>query len=331
MKIRFIPYQPHCFAFGGFEIQMLAAFDAISGLDADIKKLDWWSRDRNFDIAHCWGLDLANYENVKWAKRSGKKVIVTALVGYYETAIQKLKFNISSQIYKERLIKEMAVNIDGFIVLNALQGKIIHEHYKIPYDRIFVVPNIVHESFFEYSKSENQDQNYTLIVGNVCKRKNQLNLAKACIQAGIELVIIGPVIGGEEEYGKQLELLISDQPNIKWIKGLPENSPELLSYYRKCHIFALPSFVEQQPISLLEAAVLKKPLLISDLAYGKQEFYKNSYLVNPNSISSIKDGLLAIHQSYESYLPDPERLQSCTSENVGKAYVSAYKSILGVH
>jgi len=324
MKIKFLPYQPHCFAFGGFEIQMLSAFKALESLGVNVEKMDVWSRDNDYQIAHCWGLDLANYENVKWAKKSGKIVVITALVGYYEDMVDRIKFRISSSFYKERLIKEMVTYIDRFVVLNELQAKIIHEHYGIAKDRIHIIPNIVDERFYQIANESPIISDYVLIVGNVCTRKNQLALAKACVLENLKLIIIGGVLRGEEGYGEQLTQIVNNNVNISWIKGLKENSDELLDYYKKCSIFALPSFIEQQPISLLEAAVMNKPLIIANKAYGKQKYYENSYLVNPKSVRSIQNGLRKVINDKSSYLPNQNLLKECKSENVGRAYMEVY-------
>jgi len=325
MKVKFLPYQPHCFAFGGFEIQMLSALKALENAGVDVEKMNVWSRDNDYQIVHCWGLDLANYENVKWAKKSGKMVVVTALVGYYEALVEKLKFTISSSFYKERLIKEMVTYIDRFVVLNELQANIIHEHYGVTREKIHVIPNIVDEKFYQIATENTIIADYVLIVGNVCTRKNQLALAKACVLENLQLTIIGGVLRGEEGYGEQLQQIVDNNANITWIKGLKENSAELLDYYKKCSIFALPSFIEQQPISLLEAAVMNKPLIIANKAYGKQKYYQNSYLVDPGSVKSIQDGLRKVINDKSSYLPDQDLLKECKSENVGKAYMEVYQ------
>jgi hypothetical protein len=53
--VRVIPAQPHCFAFGGFEIQMLAAMESAWAAGADVAPLDYWRREADFDLLHFWG------------------------------------------------------------------------------------------------------------------------------------------------------------------------------------------------------------------------------------------------------------------------------------
>src|SRR3569623_2271318 len=61
MRVKFFPWQPHCFAFGGFDMQMLDTLDSIKNVGVDASKLDIWSRDNNFDIIHLWGVGMLNY------------------------------------------------------------------------------------------------------------------------------------------------------------------------------------------------------------------------------------------------------------------------------
>lgn len=327
MEIKFLPYQPHSFAFGGFEIQMLSTFNAIKQLGLNVNKLDVWDRDDNFDILHCWGLDMGNYENVYWAKRANKKVVVTALLNYYESNIQKFKFYLSSLIYKQRLIKEMLPSIDMVVVVNDKQAEVCRNILKIPNQKVSIIPNVVDDKFFNYKQSSNSENPYILAVGNICNRKNQVSLAKSCLEAKIPLLLIGKVLNGEEKYADELNNIIKQSNNITWIKGLKENSDELIKYFANCTALALPSFAEQQPIALLEAAVLRKPLIIADRAYARQKYYNNSQLVNPDSISSIKTGLKNVMDNPVSYIPDIQPLLECKSANVANAYSNVYHRI----
>jgi len=328
--VRYLPYQPHCFAFGGFELQMLSTYNAVKSTGLNIQKMDVWDRDDKFNILHCWGLGLGNYENVFWARKSKKKVVVTALSTHFETLKDIVKFNISSLVYKQRLVKEMAQNVDVLVVLNDLQADIYHKFYKVPKSKIRIIPNIVNDAFFNLrDKAMNSGNNdYLLCVGNICARKNQVLLASACAEKNIPLVLIGKTIPGEEQYEKRLKAIIENNANITWINGLKENSDELVDYFVNCKAFALPSFNEQQPISLLEAAILNKPLIIADLDYAKQKYYKNSFLVNPKSLTSIKNGVQIVMQNPETYIPDYDLLLNCKDTNVAKSYADIYINLV---
>lgn len=335
MKIKLLPYQPHCFAFGGFEIQMLSTLSAIQEQDVDAEMMDVWSKDQNFDILHCWGLGVANYENIYWAKQAGKKVIVTALLPYYDSLKEKLKYVASSLIYKAKLMHEMANLVDHFVVISDIQAEVLSKYFNVNKKRISVIPNIVNDKFYSINKDQalkfNQKfntSNFILSTGNIRKIKNQVNLAKACEVNGKELVIIGKVFHGEEEYASELERIVDANKNILWIKGLEQNSDDLVHAYAACKIFALPGHDERQPISLLEAAAASKPLLIANRTYAKQKYYKNAKLVDPDSPMLISKAILDIESNLNRFLVPKHILEECRAENVGKAYSDVYKTLL---
>lgn len=333
MKVKYVPSQPHCFAYGGFEIQMLSTLDAAIKSGVHAEKIDIWSRDNDFDILHCWGLGFHHYENIRWANHARKKVVLTALLSYYETFNERLRHLFSTYIKKAQYYIQIANMADAVVVVNELQADACLKYFKVPSNKIHVIPNIVHAKYFENKLDNSFSQkynlsNYVLIVGSVCARKNQLNLINACIKANIKLVVIGRLMEGEEAYGKQIEIAIEGNSNIIWIPGLTPNSDELVSAYQGSSVVALPSYIEQQPITLLEAVAMQKPLLMSNRAFSKQKYYQNAMCVSPESVDAIADGLKKISSEPSKYIPSLLTIEECREESVGNAYHQLYRSIL---
>ncbi|GAB3932137.1 glycosyltransferase family 4 protein [Mucilaginibacter myungsuensis] len=331
MKIKYLPLQAHCFAYGGFDIQMLSTSNAINDLNVVIEKMDIWNRDAEFDILHCWGLGLSHSESYHWAKRSGKKLVATILMHDTESFYDKFRFKISSLLYKQRMITELLRMPDKIVVVNEMQADFCNLCYKVPSKKIHVIPNVIGDVFFERSLkvSEQPKEQYILTVGNICQRKNQIALAQACIAGNFKLVIVGKVMDGENVVGAELAQLVNDNKDIlSWIPELKENSEELVDYYQNCLLFALPSHVEQQPISMLEAAVLQKPILTADRRYARQKYYQNAKLVNPSLVGSIKDGIDDILRSPLKYTTDKNVLLECRSKNIGESYKRLYSELL---
>ena len=145
-----------------------------------------------------------------------------------------------------------------------------------------IIPNIVEDSFFkppnfDFKKKYGIEQ-YVLCTGNICARKNQYNLALACINLNLNLVLIGNVLDGENMYGDKLAALEKEHQNIKWIRHMESGSDELVSAYYNCAVYALPSNSETQPISALEAVAMEKPLVLLDRRYAHQSFYVNAVI-----------------------------------------------------
>ncbi|MEJ2883672.1 glycosyltransferase family 4 protein [Pedobacter sp. GR22-6] len=333
-KVTYFPLQAHCFAFGGFEVQMLSAFKAVKNFGYDglsLSKVDVWSRIADFDVAHFWGLEIDNFSNLIWAKKSGKKVVLTALFGYYETFLLKAKNFASRYLHAGRFRLEMLKYVDILVVVSDEQKILANKYYGFSEDRIIVIPNIVSNEFMTLTKRVLPlglpFQQYVLCVGNVCQRKNQEILIDAVVKLGLNLVLVGKPIAGERSYVSRVEEKVNLNKNIIWIEGLREGSEELVSLVQNCSVFALPSFSETQPISMLEAAFCAKPLLTGNRAYAKQKFYQNAMLVNPNSLSAIQIGLESVVRDPIKYVSPSIYLTECTEEAVGQAYSNIYLSI----
>lgn len=328
--VRVVPLQPHCFAFGGFELQMIGAMESARSVGANVATLDFWSKDASFDVLHLWGLSLEHKETIYWAHLAGKKVLVSALVNYPGWK-QRLRLLASWLLGPARLRKQMLSWIDGVTVVNELQKNYLAYSIGFPAEKIFVIPNIVDEIFFS-GEDDNSDfdvglEDYVICTGNICARKNQLSLACACKQIGVPLLIVGDVLLGEESYGKKLTDEISGCSSIRWIRGLAPASENLASAYKRATVFALPSYSEQQPISALEAAAARKPLLLADRPYARQKLYANAALVNPASIGSIAETLRKVLDAPSRYCPPADMLEKCRYRNVGKNYLAAYENL----
>jgi glycosyltransferase involved in cell wall biosynthesis len=332
MKVSFFPYQAHCFAFGGFENLINSTFNSLKLINVEVSKIDFWSEFDNFEIAHFWGFGPPNFENIKWAKRKNIKIVVTTIVPDYSSFLELFKYYLSYFLGKNKQFYELLKLVDAFVVTSERSMEIAINLFKLPKDKVFLIPNTLLESYY---KSYSDDQlklfafkDYVFTIGNVCNRKNQIRLAKACIKLNLNLLIVGPVLAGEEVYGKELDDLILLSSNIYWIREMKRDSIELISAYKSSLLFALPSFDEQQPTSAQEAGLLGKPILLSNLPYAKQIFYKNACLVNPQSVDSIAIGLLEIIKNPEKFIPPYDVFNDCRSTNVANQYLKIYNKIL---
>jgi glycosyltransferase involved in cell wall biosynthesis len=252
--VRVVPYQPHCFAFGGFEVQMLSAMESARAAGVDIAPLDFWRREPDFDVAHLWGLDLQHHSTVRWASAGNKKIVLSALVSYpgWNTW---LRHKVSLAMGPARLRKHMLAEISCITVVNFEQARYLVSTVGFPAEKVTVVPNIVDDIFFAVGSGTEAVtfglENYVLCVGNICRRKNQLALVNACRKLGVPLLLVGNILTGEELYGHAVEEAIAAGQDFRWIQRLEPGSEAVAGAYRSAAVFALPSYLEQQPISAL--------------------------------------------------------------------------------
>jgi glycosyltransferase involved in cell wall biosynthesis len=329
MKIKYFPYQPHSLAFGGFDLQMLNAFKSVKELGVDVSKIDLWCKDKDYDIIHLWGIGPHNYNVIKWAKKSQKLLVATVLVPYFDTIRSIISYYRYSLSLPHKELVYYYNQVDKIVVVNDIQRDVLIRYYKISKSKITVIPNIIEDNFFQkpllnfcykYNIS-----NYVLCTGNICSRKNQYNLALACLKLNLKLVIIGDVLSGEESYSYKLLNLIANNNNIIWIKGLPNGSDELAAAYYYCSVFALVSRDETQPISMLEATAYARPIVTLDKAYAKQKFYSNTYFSKSDKQVDIINALSLAYNSNGTCIN--QSVQECQSVNVGKSYKNLYESL----
>jgi glycosyltransferase involved in cell wall biosynthesis len=331
VKVKYFPCQPHCFAFGGFDLQMLNTLDAVIKAGVEASKLDIWSRDNDFDILHLWGVGPHNYHLIDWAKKAGKKIVATVLSPYYDTFKSKLGFYYRHFFpdYVGQLIHYYQI-IDKIIVLNNLQLNVLNKYYRVPASKMEIIPNIIEDKYFDIPEFDFKKKyginNYVLCTGNISSRKNQYNLALACINLKINLVLIGNILDGELAYGKQLETIIADHKNILWIRELPKASEELVAAYYNCSVYALPSKEETQPISAFEAAAMRKPLVLIDRMYAHQSFYQGAVLSKSPSVKNIETALKHAMTMNVLQEMNPELL-NCKEKVVGNKYKMCYLNL----
>jgi len=260
------------------------------------------------------GMGLDHGYTVTWGNEAGKKTVLSALVDYPGWK-SWLRHQAPLLMELARLLESMLATLDCITVVNEAQAKFFVDTVRFPAEKLAVVPNVVEDIFFEKvdatSGAAFGAENYVLCVGNVCQRKKQLSLSAACRKPGVPLLLVGKVLPGEEEYEKSVAEALFTCHNSRWIHWLSPGSRELASAYRDARVFALLSRTEQQPISALEAAAMRKPLVLADRPWAKQEFYEHAVLADSRSTDAIAGALRKALDKPDSYCPPASVLQQC--------------------
>jgi 1,2-diacylglycerol-3-alpha-glucose alpha-1,2-galactosyltransferase len=154
---------------------------------------------------------------------------------------------------------------------------------RIKQERIVFIPNYVDESKFATKVSNTsirkqwQFKRFTVLgVGQVQHRKGVLDFIEVAKKLpAIDFVWAGGfsfkgMTAGYEELKK-----VMDNPpsNVRFLGIVPREKMNEL--YHGCDLFFLPSFDELMPMSVLEAAVCDKPILLRDLELYQPVFFKH--------------------------------------------------------
>ena len=186
-------------------------------------------------------------------------------------------------------------------------------------ERITFIPNYVDESKFVMNTSiasirKNwQFKRFTVLgVGQVQHRKGVLDFVEVAKKLpGIDFVWAGGfsfkgMTAGYDELKK-----IMEQPpsNVRFLGIVPREKMNEL--YHGCDLFFLPSFDELMPMSVLEAAVCDKPILLRDLELYEPVFFKH-YLSahNVDGFVKIIEQLSTNKEFYQQSLEHPQWLKN---------------------
>lgn len=113
--------------------------------------------------------------------------------------------------------------------------------------------------------------------------KNVPRLIEAAKKYGFNLVLAGMLASAEEK--QWLHNMIDGNANIKYVGQLTDE--ELLSYYRRCKVFALPSITEGVGMVALEAAANGAEIVLTNDGGPKYYLKDHAEIINPYSVDDI--------------------------------------------
>lgn len=170
---------------------------------------------------------------------------------------------------------------DLFLVRSQFEADYVNYCLDVPYDKIKIVPLSVRTPFAE---SMPQKEHFVLHMSRLASpNKNVERLVEAAIKYQYPLKL-GGILNGEGEKA-WLHNLIQGHNNIEYIGLLSEK--ELIQWYARAKVFALPSLVEGVGMVALEAAGQGAEIVLTKNGAPKDYYNGRAYLVNPKSVDSI--------------------------------------------
>ena len=335
---------------GGLQIQARKTYQAINaaGTDFQAELFAWSERDPLPDLYHFMGFPPHQHAIANLIKTAKVPYVVTILFGCPDNqlAMRMASLRHRMKVAWLRLAgkRQTVAGASRCITITELDLQAATRTLHFPPERVHLVPNGVDETFFHAAANGWQELHardpFILCTGAVQKRKNQLLLAQAANEAQLPLVLLGPILPGEENYGVLVHQAM--QANKRWgghwLTNLPCESPLLVSAYAACRFVALLSNVETQPLSVMEAMAVGKPVLLRSAPYRNSEPFKqlpHTAAQTPTEIASVlrqvwetgiptslpsiyrwhhvAEKLTAIYRSVLKEKPTPEEVTPCRS------------------
>ena len=211
------------------------------------------------------------------------------------------------RMLKNWLLRECAQAADAVIAISHAAVAEVTEHYRIPAERIRVIPLGVHARWFEPPDEElvretlarhRLQRGYILHVGTLQPRKNLDALVSAyeslpaAVRAERQLVLVG-------KYGWSAQALVArlerhrQDGRVMWIDYVAAD--ELRALYHGAGSFAYPSLAEGFGLPLLEALATGLPVIASDLPVLREIAGEHAHYVSPHRVDDIAGALARLH------------------------------------
>lgn len=283
---------------GGGEIQLLAYRKHLPMHGVDVELFNQWDPQfRAHDIVHFFSCIGGSVHFCHFVKQLGLPLVVSSSL--WMTAETRHLYpadEIRAQFkLADRVVTNSNIESDTLAtVLNLAREKFVTVYNGI--DDFFLsaaTPDLFRETF-------NITGRFVLNVGNIEPRKNQLALVRAMKHfPDVKLVLIGHQ--RNPEYAQSVFVEGGDQ--VVYL-GPMEHGPMLLSAYRACALFCLPSTLETPGLAALEAAAQGCRLLLTSEGSCQEYFGNRAQYCDPVSPTDLERSLSYFLSKRES--PDME-------------------------
>lgn len=340
IKIVVVPSIPFSLMYGGGETQVVKTCKALASNGVDVAYLHWEDELQDCDLLHVFGAKYWQTPIIELAKGRGIPVALSTISyappsarNYVRSRLKKLFTKLVPIPTTYKLIHK-AVSLADVLLPNSIaEGEYLVDQFGVSESKISVIPNAVDLSFANATPAQFRQQfdlqgDFTLCVGKIEPRKNQLKLVEAFLKWGKKLVLIGDAINNQRGYYDQVIALAKQDPNIIHIPRLPHDSGLLASAYAAARTHVLLGVNETPGLVNLEAGLAGASLAVLDCPPVRE--YLGEYAVYiPNlSVEAIRNGINAANvRGTDKGLR--QRIESnYTWEHTAALTLSAYKRVL---
>jgi glycosyltransferase involved in cell wall biosynthesis len=217
------------------------------------------------------------------------------------------EFSRDYRIKKNLLYKASAKKADILTTVSDYSKRSIQKYLGIESQKIKVIPNGIHDFFFQsYDKKLAQENllrkygidQFILYVSRFEPRKNHLSLLKIYVdlklyERGYYLVLLGNRTRSIPEFDKFLDQLPLGIRKFIFVHS-DIDDPDLLFFYQAAKLFIYPSRAEGFGIPPLEAAALKIPVICSNVSAMSEFDFFGENRFDPSDDKEIKQKMLSM-------------------------------------
>lgn len=250
-------------------------------------KLVSFLRNSAFDIVHCHS---GGYGCIAAKIAGSSRVVYTKHgVGFTPEQLQQRTL--------VRKLRDWVVDrcVDQYIAVTQRDKETMVRVLRIDSKKIEVIYNGIDPSFARTKPSRSVKHPVIGVVGRLTKQKGISYLLKAVPTivkrfSNLRVLIAGS--GDDEVYLRSMAKELSISANVEFL-GYVKNPADIIA---QMDVFVLPSVWEGFPYVLLEAMILKKPIVATNI-FGIDEIIthdRTGFLVDPKDPQSIADAVIAL-------------------------------------
>lgn len=211
-----------------------------------------------------------------------KRTVVTVHdVGRYERDLKGIKKIIFKMVWLTFPLKKVSY----ITTISEFTKQKLIDICNIPKEKIVVIPNPAPEDFAFSHKEFNSESPVIMQIGSG-NNKNIYRLIEAIKDSGFRLLLIRKPDKTIEDLLKKYEI------HYEWHTDISRS--EVYECYKKCDILFFASEYEGFGVPILEANIIGRPVITSNISAMPDVANDAALLVNPFSIEEIKEGLLRI-------------------------------------
>lgn len=322
MKVLFITYPMAFHTPGGGEIQLLAYKKHLEQKGIQVDLFDPWNPNfLDYDVVHYFSCVGGSIHICNFIKQLGIPLVITSSLWITKETMH---------LYPIDEIRGQ-LNLADIIVTNSnLESDKLSSVLEIERSKFSEVYNGIDEIFFQkpdpvlFRNNFSLDDKFILNVGNIERRKNQLNLLLAMHEIpDYKLVMIGN-IRDKVYYSSILDADVHNQ--VIFIDALEHESDLLRSAYQACELFCLPSTLETPGLAALEARIQGALCIITSEGSTKEYFEDGVIYCQWDDIDSISSSIKKLLRK-EFVVPD-NLGKVMPWSNAVDSLINNYKSII---
>ena len=271
---------------GGGEIQLLRYEEHLKKQGIRVLRYNpWRPQFDEADIVHCFSV-MGGSWNIPWYTRHNR---------HLPLVVSPIIWLDQPELYPVEEIKRILDCADHILPNSKAECTLLQKQFLLD-SRLFTpIVNGVEEIFFEpidprlFRERFSLDEPFILCVGNIERRKNQLNLIRALRGTGLHLVL-----AGQEREVEYASLCHAEADQTVHFVGTLEHAGTLhRSAYAAADAFALTSTLETPGLAALEAAAAGCRLIITSGGCTVEYFGGFVTYCDPQCPENIRRAILA--------------------------------------